>query len=149
MPPQDATAIAGRLQQAALRVTGPRVAVLSALDGLTGHPDVETIGAAARPRLRGLSTQGLYDILRAFTAAGLVRRIEIAGGPARYETRVGDNHHHLVCRACGDTRDVDCVVGSAACLQPSDAAGFAVDEAEVTFWGVCPACASPDQKAIA
>jgi Fur family ferric uptake transcriptional regulator len=87
-----------------------------------------------------LSTQAVYDALRALTAAGLVRRIEPAGSPARFETRVGDNHHHVVCRVCGAAADVDCVVGAAPCLTPSDASGFMVDEAEVPFWGVCPDC---------
>jgi Fur family ferric uptake transcriptional regulator len=95
----------------------------------------------ARERLGSLSTQAVYDILRAFTEAGLVRRIEPAGSPALYETRVGDNHHHVVCRVCGTVGDVDCAVGERPCLTPSDAHGFVLDEAEITFWGLCPACA--------
>jgi Fur family ferric uptake transcriptional regulator len=87
-----------------------------------------------------VSTQAVYDCLAAMTRAGLLRRIEPAGSPARYETRVGDNHHHVVCRACGATQDIDCAVGAAPCLQPEDAGGFVVDEAEVTYWGLCPAC---------
>jgi len=130
---------ATRLRTANLRVTAPRLAVLAALPP-GRHLDVETVAATARERLGSLSTQAVYDILRALAAAGLVRRIQPAGGPARFETRTGDNHHHLVCRACGATADVDCAVGAAPCLQPSTTAGFAIDEAEVTFWGTCPDC---------
>lgn len=128
-----------RLRSADLRVTAPRLAVLAAL-GAGSHLDAERVTAAARERLGSLSTQAVYDILRAFTEAGLVRRIEPAGSPARFETRVADNHHHVVCRRCGATTDVDCVVGAAPCLDPSDADGFVIDEAEVTFWGTCPSC---------
>ncbi len=93
-----------------------------------------------RAELGSVSTQAVYDVLKACVGAGLLRRIEPAGSPARYETRTGDNHHHIVCRACGTVVDVDCVVGTAPCLTPSDAAGFVVDEAEVTFWGLCGNC---------
>lgn len=130
---------ATRLRTANLRVTAPRLAVLAALPP-GRHLDVETVAATARERLGSLSTQAVYDILRALAAAGLVRRIQPAGGPARFETRAGDNHHHLVCRSCGATADVDCAVGAAPCLQPSTTAGFAIDEAEITFWGTCPDC---------
>jgi Fur family ferric uptake transcriptional regulator len=127
------------LRAAGLRVTAPRIAVLEALtDG--AHVDADTIAALARKRLGSLSKQAAYDILRAFAAADLVRRIEPAGSPAVYETRVGDNHHHVVCRVCGAIADVDCAVGSAPCLDPSDAHGFDIDEAEVTYWGLCPTC---------
>lgn len=129
-----------RLQAHGLRVTASRLAVLGALDELEPHATVDEVETAARARIGTLSTQAVYDILRALHAAGLVRRIEPAGSPARFETRVGDNHHHLVCRDCGVTVDVDCVVGEAPCLAPSDAAGFEVAEAEVVFWGRCPAC---------
>ena len=135
-----AEATAERLRERGLKVTGPRLAVLAAMEELGGHPDADAIGTAARARLGSLSTQAVYDILNALTQANLVRRIEPAGSPARYETRVGDNHHHLVCRVCGTTRDVDCAVGHAPCLQPSDNLGFAVDQAEVIFWGTCPDC---------
>jgi Fe2+ or Zn2+ uptake regulation protein len=138
--PQAAEDIAGQLRSRGLRVTAPRVAVLRAVDQLPGHPDADTIAGRARSLIGTLSTQAVYDSLHALTQAGLLRRIEPAGSPARYETRVGDNHHHVVCRACGTAQDVDCVVGEAPCLSPGDAGGFAVDEAEVTFWGVCPAC---------
>ena len=128
-----------QLREAALRVTGPRVAVLTEVR-LHPHADVDTLTSMVRARLGSVSTQAVYDVLRALTDAGLVRRIEPAGHPARFERRVADNHHHVVCRRCGATSDVDCVVGAAPCLAPSDAHGFAVDEAEVVFWGLCPAC---------
>ena len=104
------------------------------------HATVDEISVLARRRAGTVSTQAVYDVLRALTGAGLARRIEPAGSPARYEARVGDNHHHLVCRACGAVADVDCTVGHAPCLVPGDRAGYLVDEADVTFWGVCPAC---------
>jgi Fur family ferric uptake transcriptional regulator len=128
-----------RLRSAGLRVTAPRLAVL---DALADHPhgDVDVIARAVRTRLGAVSTQAVYDILRALTGARLARRIEPAGGPARYETRVGDNHHHVVCRRCGATTDVDCAVGAAPCLEPSADEGFLIDEAEITFWGSCPSC---------
>lgn len=132
-------ALADRMRGAGLRVTAPRLAVFSAVSA-GEHPDVDTIATTARRHLGAVSTQAVYDMLRVFTSAGLVRRIEPAGSPARYESRVGDNHHHIVCRSCGATADVDCVVGAAPCLQPSAPAGFAVDEAEITFWGTCAAC---------
>lgn len=106
------------------------------------HLSAADVLVRVRERLDSVSTQAVYDVLDALTAAGLARRIEPAGHPARYEARVGDNHHHLVCRGCGATTDVDCVHGLAPCLTPSDVAGFVVDEAEVTFWGLCPGCAS-------
>lgn len=128
------------LRQAGLRVTSPRLAVLAALQELAPHQNVDAIAAAARARLGTLSTQTVYDSLRLLVEAGIVRRIEPAGSPALFELRAGDNHHHLVCRRCGKTQDVDCVVGEAPCLQPSDVHGFSIDEAEVTFWGLCPEC---------
>jgi Fur family transcriptional regulator, stress-responsive regulator len=127
------------LRDAGLRVTAPRLAVLSSVRELD-HPDVDDVVRAARLRLGAVSTQAVYDVLRVFEEAGLVRRIEPAGSPVRYETRVGDNHHHLVCRRCGVVADVDCVVGHAPCLEPVSDAGFVVDEADVTFWGICPGC---------
>jgi Fur family transcriptional regulator, stress-responsive regulator len=127
------------LRDAGLRVTAPRLAVLSSVRELD-HPDVDDVVQAARSRLGAVSTQAVYDVLRVFEEAGLVRRIEPAGSPVRYETRVGDNHHHLVCRRCGVVADVDCVVGHAPCLEPAGDAGFVVDEADVTFWGICPGC---------
>jgi Fur family ferric uptake transcriptional regulator len=127
------------LRAAGLRVTRPRLAVLDVLrDG--GHLDVDEIATRVRIRLDSVSTQAVYDVLGALSRAGLARRIEPAGSPARYEARVGDNHHHVVCRGCGVIADVDCAVGDAPCLDPNNARGFMVDEAEVTFWGLCPAC---------
>ncbi len=128
-----------QLRGAALRVTGPRVAVLSEVRDHP-HADVETLTAKVRARLGSVSTQAVYDVLRALTDAGLVRRIEPAGSPARFEARVGDNHHHVVCRTCGLVADIDCATGSAPCLEASNANGFAIDEAEVTYWGTCPTC---------
>jgi len=128
-----------QLRSSGLRVTAQRLAVLDAVR-MGGHPGVEEIQARALGVLGAISTQTVYDVLGALDAAGLVRRIEPAGSPARYEGRVGDNHHHVVCRACGAIADVDCTIGAAPCLEPSAAQGFAVDEAEVTFWGSCPSC---------
>lgn len=131
-----------RLRSAGMRVTSPRLAVLAALEGDGQHLDAEAIALAARARLGTLSTQAVYDNLHALVDAGLIRRIQPAGGPARYETRTEDNHHHIVCRHCGMTADVDCVTGSAPCLEPSQSQGYVIDEAEVIFWGLCPACQS-------
>ncbi|OZM76209.1 Fur family transcriptional regulator [Pseudonocardia sp. MH-G8] len=130
------------LRDATLRVTAPRKAVLSAVHEHP-HADTETLLAATRARLGSVSHQAVYDVLRALTDAGLVRRIQPAGSVARYEARVGDNHHHLVCRSCGAVSDVDCASGEAPCLAPSDDGGFEVDEAEIVYWGLCPACQSP------
>lgn len=129
----------GLLRGAGLRVTAARLALL---DEMEAHPHagVDTLAAAVELRLGGVSKQAVYDALRALGEAGLVRRIEPAGSPARFELRVGDNHHHVVCRVCGSASDVDCAVGSAPCLEPSDTHGYVLDEAEVTFWGLCPTC---------
>lgn len=137
------------LRAAGLRVTAPRRAVLT---WLVEHPhsSVDAISAAVRHMLGTVSTQAVYDVLAVCTAAGLLRRIEPAGHPARYERRASDNHHHRVCRRCDRTEDVDCVVGTAPCLEPSDSAdrrGFIVDEAEVVFWGLCPDCATAGRPA--
>jgi Fur family transcriptional regulator, stress-responsive regulator len=121
-------------------VTGSRLAVYRAVRELDGHPDVESIAARVRENIGSISTQAVYDGLSVLTAAGLLRRIEPAGSPARFETRVDDNHHHVVCRVCGTTRDIDCSVGAAPCLDASETGGFAIDEAEITFWGICPKC---------
>ncbi|HEX5202199.1 Fur family transcriptional regulator [Paractinoplanes rhizophilus] len=127
------------LRRHGLRVTRPRLAVLEVLaEG--GHLEVEEIAGRARARLESVSTQAVYDVLGALSRAGLARRIEPAGSPARFEARVGDNHHHIVCRGCGAIADVDCAVGERPCLTPQEAQGFEVDEAEVTFWGLCPDC---------
>ncbi|WP_197040096.1 Fur family transcriptional regulator [Mycobacterium sp. URHB0044] len=133
------------LQEATLRVTRPRVAVLSAVYAHP-HADTDSIIRAVRSDLPEVSHQTVYDSLSALTAAGLVRRIQPSGSVARYESRVGDNHHHVVCRTCGVIADVDCAVGEAPCLTPSDdeglLEGFAIDEAEVTYWGLCPDCST-------
>lgn len=130
---------AERLRAAGLRATRPRLAVLDVLRG-GGHLDADEVATRVRGRHHPISTQAVYDVLGALSRAGLVRRIEPAGSPARYEVRVGDNHHHVVCRGCGAIADVNCVVGEAPCLDPDVARGFEVDEAEVTFWGLCPDC---------
>nr|WP_068005018.1 Fur family transcriptional regulator [Nocardia pseudobrasiliensis] len=129
------------LRGVSLRVTAPRVAVLTAVHD-NPHADTESIIRVVRSRLSTVSHQAVYDSLRALTAAGLVRCIQPSGSVARYETRVGDNHHHVVCRACGVIADVDCAVGEAPCLSASDDRGFAIDEAEVIYWGLCPDCAA-------
>jgi Fur family ferric uptake transcriptional regulator len=107
-----------------------------------GHLEVEEITRLARTRLESVSTQAVYDVLGALARAGLARRIEPAGSPALYEARTGDNHHHIVCRGCGAIADVDCAVGARPCLDPSDTRGFVIDEAEVTYWGLCPGCSA-------
>lgn len=127
------------LREHGLRVTKPRLAVLEILSQ-GGHLEVEEITRQARSQLDSVSTQAIYDVLGALARAGLARRIEPAGSPALYEARTGDNHHHVVCRSCGAVGDVDCAVGSAPCLDPSDTHGFVIDEAEVTYWGLCPSC---------
>jgi Fe2+ or Zn2+ uptake regulation protein len=129
------------LREASLRVTRPRLAVLTAVHEHP-HADTETLIGVVRGRLGQVSHQAVYDVLRALTDAGLVRRIEPAGSVARYESRVADNHHHVVCRSCGAVADVDCAVGEAPCLTASDAHGFVIDEAEVTYWGRCPDCSA-------
>lgn len=120
-------------------MTRPRLAVLDVL-AAGGHLEVEEIARRVRARLDSVSTQAVYDVLGALSRAGLARRIEPAGSPARYEARAGDNHHHVVCRGCGAIADVDCAVGASPCLQASTDHGFVIDEAEVTYWGLCPAC---------
>jgi Fe2+ or Zn2+ uptake regulation protein len=130
------------VRAAGLRVTAQRLAVLDVVREEGRHLRTDAIIEATRARLHTVSTQAVYSALAALCAAGLVRRIEPAGSPALYEARTADNHHHVVCRVCGAVSDVDCVVGAAPCLDPSAAEGFVIDEAEVTFWGVCPTCQS-------
>ncbi len=136
MSPSDVNRL---LRQVGLRVTAPRQTVLQ---WLAEHPHAtaEQVRCGVALELGSVSTQTVYDVLAACASAGLVRRIEPAGHPARFERRTGDNHHHLVCRSCGRTEDVDCAVGARPCLAPGDDRGFAVDEAEVVFWGYCPSC---------
>ncbi|WSG61104.1 transcriptional repressor [Nocardia sp. NBC_01730] len=132
---------AEQLRMADLRVTRPRVAVLEAVHAHP-HADTDTILGAVRTVLPEVSRQAVYDVLHALTAVGLVRRIQPSGSVARYESRVGDNHHHVICRSCGVIADVDCAVGEAPCLTASDHNGFLVDEAEVIYWGLCPDCST-------
>lgn len=128
------------LKQAGLRVTAQRMAILDLLRETRGHLSVERVTDLARRRLGTMSQQAVYDALGALVSAGLARRIEPAGSPALFESRVADNHHHVVCRRCGAVADIDCAVGSAPCLEVSDTHGFLLDEAEITFWGLCPDC---------
>ena len=129
------------LRGAALRVTRPRLAVLAAVYKHS-HADTDSIIDVVREELGEVSTQTVYDVLRALTAANLVRRIEPSGSVARYESRVGDNHHHIVCRSCGAIADVDCAVGYTPCLTATNDHGYSIDEAEVIYWGLCPTCST-------
>ncbi|HEX3220946.1 MAG TPA: Fur family transcriptional regulator [Nocardioides sp.] len=129
------------LREAGLRVTRQRVAVLDALVDLA-HADTDSVIAAVRRDLPEVSHQAVYDSLRTLTDAGLARRIQPTGSVARYEVRVGDNHHHVVCRTCGAITDVDCAVGEVPCLTASDGHGYVIDEAEVIYWGTCPSCSA-------
>lgn len=133
------------LRGASLRVTRPRLAVLSAVHERP-HADTDTVIRAARERLSEVSHQAVYDVLRVLTEAGLLRRIQPAGSVARYEARVGDNHHHVVCRSCGAIADVDCAVGEVPCLTAAEDHGFVIDEAEVTYWALCPDCREADAE---
>ncbi|MEV6608518.1 Fur family transcriptional regulator [Kutzneria sp. NPDC051319] len=137
-----------QLRAVSLRVTQPRLAVLTAL---RGHPHVDTqqVIELVRAEHPAVSHQTIYDVLEALTAAGLVRRIQPAGANARYESRVDDNHHHVVCRSCGAIADVDCAVGHTPCLTASDDHGYVIDEAEVVFWGTCPDCTAATQSRTA
>jgi Fur family transcriptional regulator, stress-responsive regulator len=132
---------AEQLRAAELRVTRPRIAVMEAVHSHP-HADTETIFGAVRAGLPDVSRQAVYDVLNALTVVGLVRRIQPSGSVARYESRIGDNHHHVVCRSCGVIADVDCAVGEAPCLTASDHNGFEIDEAEVIYWGLCPDCSA-------
>ncbi len=138
-----ATDYVDQLRRADLRVTRPRLAVLEAV-GVHPHADTETIFGAVRTTLPEVSRQAVYDVLNALTAVGLVRRIQPSGSVTRYESRVGDNHHHVVCRACGVIEDVDCAVGERPCLTAAQDHGFVLDEAEVIYWGLCPDCAQEE-----
>ena len=129
------------LREAGLRVTQQRVAVLDAVRRLP-HADTDSLISAVRAETGEISHQAVYDVLRALTDAGIIRKIQPLGTVARYEGRVGDNHHHVVCRGCGAIADVDCAVGEVPCLTASDTNGFVIDEAEVTYWGTCPDCAA-------
>lgn len=135
------------LRAAGLRVTQPRLVVMDAVE-MNPHADTETIFTAARRQLPDISRQTVYDVLNALTAVGLTRRIQPAGATARYESRVGDNHHHVVCRSCGVIADVDCAVGEAPCLTASHSDGFSIDEAEVIYWGTCEKCSTANSSPI-
>ena len=141
MPVPQTPVPADELRQAGLRVTAARIALLETVRA-GDHLDVDTIANRVRDRLGTISVQAVYEALHALTAAGLIARIEPAGHPARFEGRVGDNHHHIVCRSCGTVVDVDCVVGEPPCLTASDDQGFTIDEAQVIFWGLCPGCST-------
>ncbi|MDQ3090470.1 MAG: transcriptional repressor [Actinomycetota bacterium] len=132
-----------RLRARGLRATVSRVAVLRVLEASDDHPRVEQVIDRVRASGVSISTQAAYDVCDALRGARLARRIQPADSPARYEARVGDNHHHVVCRGCGTTADVDCATGLTPCLAADETHGFAIDEAEVTYWGVCPACRAP------
>ncbi|MBT0771637.1 transcriptional repressor [Kineosporia sp. J2-2] len=134
-----------QLRSVSLRVTRPRLAVLTALHDHP-HIDTDTVIGLVRAELPAVSHQAVYDVLRALTDSGLVRRIQPMGATARYESRVGDNHHHVVCRSCGAIADVECAVGHAPCLTASNNHGFVVDEAEVVYWGTCPDCATASTR---
>ncbi|MBI3973561.1 MAG: transcriptional repressor [Chloroflexi bacterium] len=131
---------AGRLRRAGLRVTPLRLAMLEALAGPNRHLDADAAAAAARTRLGSVSTQAVYNALAALTEAGLLRRVQLRGGPACYEVRAGNSHPHAVCRVCGATADVDYAADQTPYLEPADARGYLIEEAQVVFWGVCPAC---------
>ncbi|EHR61039.1 Fur family transcriptional regulator [Saccharomonospora cyanea] len=129
------------LRHVGLRVTAPRLAVLEVVEA-SPHADADTVRSRVVDRLGAVSTQAVYDILHTLTDAGILRRTEPAGSPSRYEIATGDNHHHLVCRGCGDVVDVPCAVGETPCLHASDDRGFLIDSAEVIYWGYCPSCLS-------
>jgi Fur family ferric uptake transcriptional regulator len=141
LPPADQLPLADQLRRAGLRATAVRVALLQTVRH-GDHLGVEAVAAGVRARVGHVSLQAVYEALHALTAARLVRRIEPAGGSPRFEGRVGDNHHHLVCRSCGTVVDVDCAVGEAPCLTPLDDRGFTLSEAEVIYWGLCADCSS-------
>jgi Fur family ferric uptake transcriptional regulator len=140
---------AAALRRVGLRVTASRLAVLTTLAASAPHSSVDVVVSAVRERLGDGSAQTVYNVLRTFTDAGLVRRIEPAGRPGLYELRVGDNHHHIVCRYCDAIADVDCAVGDTPCLTAAADSGYEIDQAEVIYWGRCPECrsrATSDQK---
>jgi Fur family transcriptional regulator, stress-responsive regulator len=140
--PADA---ADLLRERGYRVTGQRLAVLRAVMAQP-HLTADAVADAVRAELGSISLQAVYDVLSVLSAVGLIRRIQPAGSPARFEARVSDNHHHVICRICGDTADVDCAVGSAPCLTAIDDVGFEIDEAEVIYWGRCPRCQSTNRN---
>ncbi len=134
------------IREAGLRATGPRVAVLGALIDQPDHPRVEQIRERVTASGTSISHQATYDACEALHAAGLARKLHVAGSAVRYEARAGDNHHHLICRGCGKAVDIDCVVGAAPCIDPDHDHGYVIDEAEVTFWGTCPECSASSRN---
>jgi Fe2+ or Zn2+ uptake regulation protein len=147
--PRVATDLEERLRAVGLRATAPRVAVLRVLEASRDHPRVDQVIDRVRADGVSISTQAAYDVCEALSRARLAQRIELDGGPIRYEGRTGDNHHHVVCRNCGVTVDVNCAVGIAPCLEPSEAHGFVVEEASVTYWGTCPDCQRTTERVSA
>lgn len=145
MPTATREAATEALREVGLRVTAPRIAVLECL-GQRPHSSADALRQPVNEQLGAVSNQAIYDVLNALTEAGLVRRIEPAGHPALFETRTADNHHHLVCRDCGSIADVDCAAGKRPCLDAIDDHGFAIDEAEVIYWGRCPSCLSNHEQ---
>jgi Fur family ferric uptake transcriptional regulator len=139
--------LAGLLRQHGLQVTSQRVAVQRAVSAAP-HGTADDIERVVRAELGTVSRQAVYDALGALTEKGLLRRIQPAGSPARYEDRVGDNHHHVICRSCGRTVDVDCAVGKTPCLTAADDSGFEIDEAEVIYWGRCPECVASESTPV-
>jgi Fe2+ or Zn2+ uptake regulation protein len=132
------------LRQHGIQVTAQRLAVLRAVAGQP-HITADTVAAVVRAEIGAISLQSVYDALALLVAQGLLRRIQPSGSPARFEDRVGDNHHHLICRTCGTVVDVDCASGDAPCLSASDDRGYQIDEAEVAYWGRCPGCLAQAQ----
>ena len=137
--------LAAILRENGVQVTAQRIAVLRAV-GAKPHCTADEVAEEVRSEIGSISKQAVYDALGTLTEKRLIRRIQPAGSPARYEDRVGDNHHHLICRKCGKTVDVDCAVGKAPCLTAADASGYQIDEAEVIYWGICPDCQSPSKN---
>jgi Fur family transcriptional regulator, stress-responsive regulator len=133
------TDAAALLRERGIQVTAQRLAVLRAVAGQP-HISADAVAEVVRTEIGAISLQSVYDALGLLVAEGLIRRIQPSGSPARYEDRVGDNHHHLICRICGRVVDVDCAAGSTPCLTPSDDRGYEIDEAEVAYWGRCPEC---------
>jgi Fe2+ or Zn2+ uptake regulation protein len=142
---RDSVDQAALLRRHGVQVTAQRLAVLRAVSEQP-HSTAADIDTAVRSEIGAISLQAVYDALGALTEKGIIRRIQPAGSPARYEDRVGDNHHHLICRTCGRMVDVDCAVGEMPCLTPSDASGYEIDEAEVIYWGRCPECQPPRKE---
>jgi len=142
-----ATDPARLLRQQGIQVTAQRLAVLRAV-ATRPHATADAVAAAVRAEIGTISLQSVYDALGVLVAEGLIRRIQHAGSPARFEDRVGDNHHHLICRVCGRVVDVDCAVGAAPCLAAVDPKGYQIDEADIVYWGRCPACVRQSRTSL-